>query len=84
MLQWTLVPSFFFLSFYRQVSRRISRLPFTCQLAGTWEPGGRGAHATPRIWVLYSKNFQNGQNFIFFIIRAPLGKNRSQGPVNWM
>ena len=25
----------------------------------------------PRIQVLWSKNFQNGQNFIFFIIRAP-------------
>ena len=35
-------------------------------------PGGAGgARAPPRIEILLSKIFQNGQNFIFYIIRAP-------------
>ena len=44
-------------------------------------PGGPGARAPPRIEILLSKNFQNGQNFIFLLFGPPLRKNRSQGPV---
>ena len=45
-------------------------------------PGGAGgARAPPRIEILLSKNFQNGQNFIFLLFGPPLRKNRSQGPV---
>ena len=43
--------------------------------------GAGGARAPPRIEVLQSKNFQNWENFIFRITRAPLGKNSSQAPV---
>ena len=46
-------------------------------------PGGAGgARAPPRIEILLSKNFQNGQNFIFLLFGPPLRKNRSQGPDN--
>ena len=41
-------------------------------------PGNRGGPGPPRIQVLQSKIFQNGQNFIFHISRAPLGKNLSR------
>ena len=44
--------------------------------------GAGGARAPPRIEILYSKNFQNWQNFIFLLFGPPLGKNRSQGPVD--
>ena len=44
-------------------------------------PGGPGGgRAPPRIGILLSKNFQNGQNFIFLLFGPPLRKNRSQGP----
>ena len=33
--------------------------------------GAGGARAPPKIEVLKSKNFQNAQNFIFHISRAP-------------
>ena len=45
-------------------------------------PGGAGgARAPPRIEILLSKNFQNGQNFIFLLFGPTLGKNHSQSPV---
>ena len=84
MLQWTLVPSFFFYLFIGRLAGGLVDFHLLVNWQAPGNRGAGGAHATPRIWVLYSKNFQNGQNFIFFIIRAPLGKNRSQGPVNWM
>ena len=46
-------------------------------------PGGAGgARAPPRIEILLSKNFQNGQNFIFLSFGPHLRKNRSQGPAH--
>ena len=41
--------------------------------------GGPGGPGPPRIEILYSKNFQSRQNFIFRI-SPPLDKNRSQAP----
>ena len=44
--------------------------------------GAGGARAPPRIEDLFSKNLKNQRSSLFFIIRAPLGKNRSWAPDN--
>ena len=63
-------------------------MPFVPLVSNIWHiqgprnRGGRGGPGPPRIEDLESKIFENSQNVIFLIIRAPLDKICSSAPEN--